>query len=1029
MSQRVATCLLLVFKLALAQAVWAQPAFIAVDDDNTTGNADGSPLHPYPRIQAAIDAAASGDHIAIAAGQYGESLEIIEKSLTLQGGYPGGSTADYANGTSGSFITAQPERFDSHIQGQATRPVIRLQGEMTADTILAGLHISGGKQGIVSDEGPPIDRLTIHDCFIEGNGGANHVPLGGSFRAGAGIRVDGGDGHVITNNRIEGNSAPYDPNSDSLNGWAGGASFAAVTGIDITNNTFINNTAYGNHGGGLALGDSTGNIANNVFQGNRIGEGTGYGWGGGLFLFGEQTDVEVSDCVLRENFSVSRGGGFFVDDGATATLRNSLVINNSSEDGAGGIYVEGLDESIVSYLTVVNSTIADNLSQSGNPLFGDGMFIENASVTVTNAIFWDNGNGSDFVLGDGPSSSLSVDYTLSQQVWPGGTGNRHDDPLFVDPAKGDYHLRSTAGYWDSATRQWLSAAVDSPALDRGDPASAFDREPLPNGGRINLGAYGNTAEASRSGSLEQVTLTVIVDGAGQVTGEGINCPGDCTETYHVGTLVELRQLPAQNQVFAGWSGACMDSHTFCSFALDQQQTVTARFTAQAGGGCSLDIDGNGSVETATDGILLLRALFGFTGNALRQDAVGAGASRSSAAAIAAYIDECMAAFDIDANGQTDALSDGVVVMRYLSGRSGEGLVQGAVDSNGQRVTGTAVGRYLQEELDPRETPVAANCGNSLIEPLFPADYPWNQRIGDAALDAQSSAIIGFLDSNHDSGQKFRIDGPSEEANNLYGMTLLVADADTAAETFLRKEDEHWLPDCDTTPVPIPANGAIEGQSGYACDDDGDCHLLVLDTAACRLYEMWRADRPDAEAFEGGCLAVWDLNQAYTETLRGDCCTSADAAGLSIAALMFGPDEIAAGEIKHALRFILPNNLIRQRIYVHPATHSTGATSGPDNAPPYGARLRLRADFDMERLNPAAQVVARALQQYGMFLADGGNLTFTALNDRFTEHRWAEVGMGPNDLTGLDWSDFEVVELGERLRWDAQCNCERVPLTK
>jgi serine/threonine-protein kinase len=228
-------------------------------------------------------------------------------------------------------------------------------------------------------------------------------------------------------------------------------------------------------------------------------------------------------------------------------------------------------------------------------------------------------------------------------------------------------------------------------------------------------------------------------------------------------------------------------------------------------------------------------------------------------------------------------------------------------------------------------------------------------------------------------------------------------------------------------VPLPAGGALEGESGYTCDNDGDCHLIVVDTAACRLYEMWRAN-VEEDTFFGGCLAVWDLTQTYNPTLRGDCCTSADAAGLPIAATMFGPDEITAGEIRHALRFILPNENMRERIYVRPATHSTQATSGPGTAPPYGARLRLRADFDLQTLNPAARVVAVALQRYGMILSDGGNLTFTALNDRFTTHTWADVGLEPQDLTSLAWTDFEVVDLGERFTWDDACSCERTPLT-
>jgi serine/threonine-protein kinase len=228
-------------------------------------------------------------------------------------------------------------------------------------------------------------------------------------------------------------------------------------------------------------------------------------------------------------------------------------------------------------------------------------------------------------------------------------------------------------------------------------------------------------------------------------------------------------------------------------------------------------------------------------------------------------------------------------------------------------------------------------------------------------------------------------------------------------------------------VPIPPGGAIEGEDAYACTQDGDCHLIVVDTDECRLFEMWRCDY-DTQ-FEGGCLAVWDLLAVYTPTLRGDCCTSADAAGLPIAAHMFSADDLAAGAVNHAIRFILPNALMRDRIYVRPATHSTGATSGPAEAPPYGARMRLRADFDAGGLNAAAQVVAVALQRYGMILSDGGNITFTALNDRFTTHKWVDVGLGPGDLTSLEWTDFEVVELGQRFTWDGSCDCNRTPITQ
>ena len=130
--------------------------------------------------------------------------------------------------------------------------------------------------------------------------------------------------------------------------------------------------------------------------------------------------------------------------------------------------------------------------------------------------------------------------------------------------------------------------------------------------------------------------------------------------------------------------------------------------------------------------------------------------------------------------------------------------------------------------------------------------------------------------------------------------------------------------------------------------------------------------------------------------------------------------MAQGAIDHAIRFILPNARIRKGEYVHPATHGTRAASGPPGAPPYGARLRLRADYDLGRLpNPGARVVARAMQKHGMLLADGGNIALTARSDRSTRAKWAGL-VGPRDLDVLRPADFEMVDGGERIPLTNDC---------
>ena len=125
--------------------------------------------------------------------------------------------------------------------------------------------------------------------------------------------------------------------------------------------------------------------------------------------------------------------------------------------------------------------------------------------------------------------------------------------------------------------------------------------------------------------------------------------------------------------------------------------------------------------------------------------------------------------------------------------------------------------------------------------LFGPDHPWNQRIDATPLDAESDAIIGYLSENHTGSQRFRIDGPSDEPNSLYGITILMADSSTPRVEF-EPSGDFYEPDCDPAAPPLPAGGAIEGEDAYACENDGDCHLIVIDTDSCRLYEMWRANR-------------------------------------------------------------------------------------------------------------------------------------------------------------------------------------------
>ena len=294
---------------------------------------------------------------------------------------------------------------------------------------------------------------------------------------------------------------------------------------------------------------------------------------------------------------------------------------------------------------------------------------------------------------------------------------------------------------------------------------------------------------------------------------------------------------------------------------------------------------------------------------------------------------------------------------------------------------------------------------------FPQGSVWTQDVSHAPLDPQSSAMIAWLADAGGWGHNNRMQVD-------FGIRVLQADAATPHIPF--KGPGPSFPDSDQlSTFPLPVGGGIEGQKGYQCKiDEDDCHLIVVDRGHGKLYEAYQANEAE-NVLTATFVAVWDLNRVYPPSGRGDQCTSSDAAGLPIAPLLFNADELARGSINHAIRFILPNPRIRAHVFVHPATHA-GAPRGPVSAPPLGARFRLKASFDMSQLTPAAQVVARAMQRYGMFLSDGGNIALTAQNDADTKAKYADIDFGPRDLEDLKVTDFEVVDMGVPIRLTDDC---------
>jgi serine/threonine-protein kinase len=311
------------------------------------------------------------------------------------------------------------------------------------------------------------------------------------------------------------------------------------------------------------------------------------------------------------------------------------------------------------------------------------------------------------------------------------------------------------------------------------------------------------------------------------------------------------------------------------------------------------------------------------------------------------------------------------------------------------------------------SPVGGGTGGSGMASgsgLFPAGAWFYQDVSSAPLHPRSAAITAWLVSAGGWGAgRLQID---------FSIEVLEAAADTPNRTF-QPTGDFYNPDCDAVAVPVPVGGALEGESGYACAGDGDCHLIVIDRRVNRLFEMWRANITGT-TFAGGCLAAWDLTRVYPPEGRGEQCTSADAAGFPITPLLFTADEVAAGEVAHAIRFILPNARMRAGYYMRPATHAGGPSASSEDAPTYGTRWRLRPDFPLASLpNEGARVVARGLQRYGMALADGGNIALTARSDRFTAAKWNGL-LGSRDLQAIQPGDFQVIDTGPPIPLTFDC---------
>ncbi len=280
-----------------------------------------------------------------------------------------------------------------------------------------------------------------------------------------------------------------------------------------------------------------------------------------------------------------------------------------------------------------------------------------------------------------------------------------------------------------------------------------------------------------------------------------------------------------------------------------------------------------------------------------------------------------------------------------------------------------------------------SCKQAMIAgcAVFPADNSWNQDISHMPVDPNSANYVASIMHSGGNGHLHADFG----GGGAYGIPYIVVPANqpTTNINFTDYGDES-----DPGPYPIPLNAPIEGNG------EGDAHVLALQQGSCKLYEMYNA-HPTSSGWDASSGAVFDLS---SNALRPDRWTSADAAGLPILPGLVRYDEVQAGEIDHAVRVTVGTV---QKAWVHPATHY--GTSNDPNTPPYGTKLRLRADFDLSPYHGESLVILTALKKYGMIVADQGSSWFiTGASDP----RWDDEDL--NQLKTVPGTAFEVVQLGE-----------------
>jgi RHS repeat-associated protein len=289
-------------------------------------------------------------------------------------------------------------------------------------------------------------------------------------------------------------------------------------------------------------------------------------------------------------------------------------------------------------------------------------------------------------------------------------------------------------------------------------------------------------------SADMLTVVKTGSGAGTVTGSvgNIDCGLACSDTYTANTSITLTATPSAGSQFTGWLGPCTGTGS-CTFNIGGNVSALATFAPLQIGAPSLDIDGTNTYNALTDGLLILRHLFGLTGPTLISNAVGPNAARETSPEIVGYMTDVRPALDIDGNGQVDALSDGLLIIRYLFGLRGPSLIAGAISPGAIRTSPDAIEGRLSSlsppvsGLPPDPSAVAPAVNLTVATGMFEA----TAFLYTGANSIQTGVLPGTIDARRVAVLRGRVQ--NRDGTPLSGVTITILAHPELGQTMTRAD--------------------------------------------------------------------------------------------------------------------------------------------------------------------------------------------------------------------------------------------------